>query len=307
MTTRALAAASAGMTGIRKIAKAAVLDLILLLCVFCEQSPGRTPRDHSPVNVNISNISVGGANTAERYRMITFDIRWDYSWRTNAPPRNWDAAWVFMKYRAGGGAWSHATMSAVPGEHVSPAGTTVAPPLDGKGVFIHRSEDGSGPFQASGVSLRWNYGLDHVADDAAVNVKVLGLIMVYIPEGGFYAGDNGASDAALKKGSNDSRPWLITGEGAIEVTNTVSGGFYYASSKDIWNEVWNAAEDITGSEFIIPADFPKGFRAVYSMKYELTQQQYVDFLNTLDTAQSANRYDRANLNRFGYTIAESDG
>ena len=198
-------------------------------------------------------------------------------------------------------------MSASAEEHISPSGTTIAPPLDGKGVFLHRSQDGTGTFQASGVSLKWNYGLDHVADDAVVNVKVLGFVMVYIPEGGFYAGDNGASDASLTKGSNDNRPWFIAGEDAIEVTDTASGGFYYRSSKDVWNDVWNAGEDATGTEFTIPADFPKGFRAIYGMKYELTEHQYVDFLNTLSRAQSAKRYDRANFNRFGYTISENNG
>ena len=37
------------------------------------------------------------------------------------------------------------------------------PSRDGKGVFIYRSEDGTGAFSASDVSLRWNYGLDNVA------------------------------------------------------------------------------------------------------------------------------------------------
>jgi formylglycine-generating enzyme required for sulfatase activity len=39
----------------------------------------------------------------------------------------------------------------------------------------------------------------------------------------------------------------------------------------------------------LPAAFPKGFTAFYGMKYEISQQGYVDFLNTLNRAQQASR------------------
>jgi len=304
---KALAANSVKKICFRKTPKIAVIVISLFICgPFIRLSWGAQP-SHSPVNVNISNITLGRANKAGQFRMVTFDIHWDDSWRTKNPPSNWDAAWVFMKYQVGGGEWSHATLSTISAEHKPPSGTSVTPPSDGKGVFIHRSGDGTGPFQASNVSLRWNYGLDHVADDDVVHIKVLGLVMVYVPEGGFFAGDNGASNAALTKGSKDNRPWFIASEDAIEVTNTTSDGYFYVSSKDFWNEKWNASEDATSSQFTIPAGFPKGFRAIYCMKYELTQQQYVDFLNTLTRTQVVHRYDRANYNKFGYTILETDG
>ena len=299
-------AAPAGPATLRKALLFATAVLLGLSCVSCAPAEEISP-DHSPVNVTVSRVAVGGPRTDGRFRMITFDICWDYSWRTNDPPGNWDAAWVFLKYRVGGGEWKHATLSTDPAEHVAPAGAAVTPPSDGKGVYVHRSEAGSGTFRASGVSLRWNYGLDDVADDDAVDVRVLGLVMVHIPEGRFYAGDNGASDASLRKGSNDNRPWFIAGEEPIPVTRTASDGFYYVSSKDIWSDVWNASDDETGTEFTVPADYPKGFRAIFCMKYELTQQQYVDFLNTLDPARASQRYDGANVNRYGYTITESGG
>jgi len=307
MTAETLTVATAKPSALRRIGKAAFVVFLSIFFVSWRQPSGNALRNTYSANVRISNVMVGAANAAEHTRMITFDIGWDFSWRTSAPPYNWDAAWVFIKYQVGGGEWNHATLSAGAEEHVSPSGTTVAPPSDGKGVFLYRSEDGTGTFQSSGVSLKWNYGLDHIADDAAVNVKVLGVVMVYIPEGAFYVGDNGASDASLTKGSNDNRPWFIAGEDAIEVTNAASDGYYYRSSKDVWNDVWNAGEDVTGTEFTIPADFPKGFRAIYCMKYELTQQQYADFLNTLGPAQMTNRYGRSNFNHFGYSISENNG
>ena len=288
-----------------------------LLCVVLSLAGrhGRSPLHHpdgpsdpfTTGDLAISGISVGEADRGGHFRTVTFDIRWSHSWRTSEPPGNWDAAWIFLKYRVGSGEWRHAKLSTVPAQHSAPAGATLSPSPDGRGVFLHRSEGGSGEFRAAGVTVRWNHGMDRVADGAAVDVRVLGIEMAYVPEGDFLAGDQGRSYFSFTRGSNDNRPWPISSENAIEVTGAVSGGFYYRSSKDYEVTEWNAAEVVTGASFTLPAEFPKGHRALYAMKYELTEQQYVDFLNTLTAAQAANRYDRANHGRFGYSISESGG
>ena len=284
--------------------KTTMAAFLLLVAISCSQE------NESGVltgDLHIGNVTVGASNASGPYRMITFDIDWAYSWRSSELPDNWDAAWVFVKYQVNGGEWKHATLSTVSQEHHSPSGATIDSVPDGKGVFIYRSEYGTGEFSASGVSLRWNCGLDGVADNATVSVRVFGLEMVYIPQGSFYAGDNGTSYAGLTKGSSDARPWHITSEDAIEVTNTAADGYFYTSSKDFDINPFNVNENETGAEFTIPADFPKGFRAIYCMKYELTQQQYVDFLNTVNATQASNRYDSDNYNQWGYTISESNG
>jgi len=122
-----------------------------------------------------------------------------------------------------------------------------------------------------------------VADDATVDVKVFAIEMVYVPQGAFYAGDNATSTASFKQGSSDNDPWYIQNSDAISVTNAEADGFYYVSNS-------NAGENATGSEFTIPAEFPNGFDALYCMKYEISQGQYVDFLNTLTGTQDATRY-----------------
>ena len=258
-------------------------------------------------NLQISNIILGNPNTAAKYRMITFNITWNNSWRTSGSQNNWDAAWVFIKYRAGNGEWQHATLSTLIGEHVNPAGTMLDAPTDGKGVFIYPSFSGRGTFNALGISLRWNYSLDNVTDDAQINIKVLGLEMVFIPQGSFFAGDNTGSGASFQRGYNDNRAWYIYSERPVNVTNTASNGYFYTSSRDFIVHQFNTGEDATGSNFIIPADFPKGYRAIYCMKYELSQQQYVDFLNSLTSKQASSRYDAANYNKWGYTILLNNG
>jgi formylglycine-generating enzyme required for sulfatase activity len=154
----------------------------------------------------------------------------------------------------------------------------------------------------TGVGLRWNYSADGVADDASLTVKVLGIEMVYIPSGSFYAGDNGYSLACFKAGSNDNSPWYITSENAINVTNTISGGYYYTNTSNGGTD-----ENETGSTFNIPNSFPKGYAAIYCMKYEITQGQYASFLNLLNSAQAADRYDASCYNLFRYTITYSSG
>jgi len=116
--------------------------------------------------------------------------------------------------------------------------------------------------------------------------------MVYVPVGAFYAGDNATSTASLKQGSTDNDPWYIQNSDAISVTNATENGFYYVSNG-------NTGEDATGSVFTIPADFPNGYDAFYCMKYEISQGQYVDFLNTLTSTQDATRYMTETIYRHG--------
>ncbi|MEI6436470.1 MAG: hypothetical protein WCP32_16710, partial [Bacteroidota bacterium] len=50
-------------------------------------------------NINVSNVKLTGQNTTDDFAMVQFDISWDNSWRAASAPYNWDAAWVFVKYR----------------------------------------------------------------------------------------------------------------------------------------------------------------------------------------------------------------
>ena len=57
-------------------------------------------------NIDISNVQLSGRdissglNHANNFSLITFDVSWSNSWRTNVPD-NWDAAWIFAKFRVG--------------------------------------------------------------------------------------------------------------------------------------------------------------------------------------------------------------
>ena len=53
-------------------------------------------------NISVSNLALTGRNTISQFTLVQFDISWENSWRTSSAPFNWDAAWVFVKYKVDG-------------------------------------------------------------------------------------------------------------------------------------------------------------------------------------------------------------
>jgi formylglycine-generating enzyme required for sulfatase activity len=235
-------------------------------------------------NIQVSNSTLKGTNTMDAYTMVEFDITWENSWRTEGAPSNWDAAWVFVKYRdANTGQWNHARLHGDVA-HVAPIGTVISTglldpgsPFDiatnwGVGAFLYRSADGNGTFSATNVQLRWNYGENGITEADIAEVKIFALEMVYIPEESFSVGSGGGETNKFKDGPSNA-PIAITSEAAISIGNVL--GQLWASG---------AIEAAT-----IPASFPKGYAAVYMMKHSIAQQDYVDFLNTLSRIQQNTR------------------
>ena len=242
-------------------------------------------------NITVSNISLTQRNATDDYTMVQFDLSWENSWRTSNlngdGVTNWDAAWVFVKYRVAGGVWQHAWLN---NDGHSGTGATIYAGLQtpgsafnattnpGVGVFIYRSADGTGTFSITGAKLRWNYGANGVAEDASVEVKVFAIEMVYVPEGAFYVGSGGAESGRFKNGTTNN-PFLISSEGPLEIGN--ENGKLWGSSA--------SGENTIGGAGTLGGSFPKGYASFYCMKYEVSQQQYVDFLNSLTRVQQNNR------------------
>ena len=271
-----------------------ILPFAFLFCLFMFASYSTFAN-----NVNVTNISLTGQNVANHYTMVKFDITWENSWRTSSAPNNWDAAWVFVKYRIGTGAYQHTWLNNT--GHVNPTGSTIAAGLldpalpynqttnPGIGVFIYRDANGTGTFSKTGVQLRWNYGANGVADNAIIDIRVYAIETVYVPQGSFYAGSGGTESNAFYKYPATTNPYQITSEGAITV-GTAADNLYYTP--------YSSAGDGIGP---VPAAFPKGYNAFYCMKYEVSQQGYVDFLNSLSQTQANTRKYTISLNRYAIT------
>ena len=391
-------------------------------------------------NITLSNVTTTGNNSVNKYSLVGFDISWSNSWRSSSSPPNWDAAWIFVKFKVGsvnpvfngasssgttvtvsntgnlrvgmpvvvssgtgsfdynltgassssttvtvsstanlqvgmplqvtGGTgsffantvissitngtqfvvnfapsvalsgasitcfgvpvissitdnthfvvsstpsvalssatltclriWEHATLNTTSGNHTAPAGSTIGVPVDGKGVFIYRSSNGTGNFNLTGVQLRWEYGTDGLSDTTVIKVQVFAMEMVYVPTGDFAAGSGGT-------GSNEFTLTTIN----TATANTVPGG-----SGSLGGQAGGYPTGQTAPN----ANWPNGYNAFYCMKYEVSQGQYRDFLNMLTYRQQINRTATApsssagtgsnsstNANRNGIDIMTSAG
>ena len=217
----------------------------------------------------VANASLSNQNTASHTTTINFDVSWENSWRTSTNENNYDGAWIFVKYRKNGTTdWRHATINMTGFTAGDKAAIKV--PTDGKGAFIYRSANGIGNIEFAGNKLVWNYGTDGLLDNETVEIRVFALEMVYIPTGSYSLGSGGAESYAFSNGSTKS-PYLVAGNGSINL-GTAAGSLNP-----------NANGPAAGT---IPALFPKGYNAFWIMKYECSQQQYVDFLNHLDLARA---------------------
>jgi formylglycine-generating enzyme required for sulfatase activity len=305
-------------------------------------------------NIVVSNLTLTGQNTSagsnnvQNFSLVKFDLSWDNSWRSSTGPANWDAAWVFVKYRIGANnptfadvaltngsnqvtlpsvanlrkgmpvrivattygtgsvpantlitaintatnvvtlsanftasalnrntlefvrIWQHATLNTTAGSHTAPTGSKIDVPSDGKGALIYRSTNGAGTFSLTDVRLRWQYGIDSVSDFVPVSVQVFAIEMVYVPGGvDFNVGGGGGNSAFTTTTIN-------TANVAIAPVGTGSLG----------GQAGGYPTGQTGPT----AGWPNGYNAFYCMKYEISQGQYRDFLNTLTRLQQGNRF-----------------
>jgi len=251
--------------------------------------------------LSITNVRRGTYDYGSGNVELKFDVSWMGSWRTSTAPGNWDAVWLFVKFRVGGGPWQHARLNS--SGHVAPSGTTLTTGLINSsapfnltanpvvGAFLYRSSNGAGTLILSDVVLSWNYAANGVVSGNAVDVKVYGIEMAYVPQAEFYAGDNATGDGAFRQGSSDNDPWYISSESAFSVTNSVGNGTGVGQTAGVYYIVNGAGGggDATGSVFTVPAEFPKGYGGFYVMKGEISQGEWVSFFNTLDNTQKTTR------------------
>lgn len=240
----------------QKIMKQFFLSVFLLLVQIAIANNVRV--------LNVQNINPGQANP-----ILTFQIAWDNSWRVStAHPYNYDAVWIFVKaQRVPIGSpncesyleWTHALMTN------NPANFSVGSPLtyefvtDRTGIFVYRATDGVGNITPTDVQIQLDLPVPTPPYDSVYNFKVFAIEMVYIPQGAFELGDGISTNTFNSITINHTT-------GAIPAA-TIGGGV----------------------EQTIPATYPNGYNAFYCMKYEISQQQYVDFLNTLTFDQQVTR------------------
>ncbi len=244
------------------------LPVLLVLCTIA--------------GVKANNIRVEGktrvVSVVGDTAIVEVNLRWDNSWRDDF---NWDAAWIFLKYKKRGALapWHHAYLTregheATPltgnegGDHTFMFGETGSG-ANAKvtGVYLMRDAISEGKVYAR-LRLKWIINAnpqnpltiaDFGDDLKSIYVAVHGIEMVYIPYGSYYLGD-AYSDKSFAVG--DTAAVFIDSENALTL---------YAK---------NAAPSS-----YLGINYPKGYAGFYIMKYETSQEQYVEFLNALTLTQ----------------------
>ncbi len=239
-------------------------------------------------HLKVENVLISEVNTERKTAKVQGNVSWDNAWKNDT---NCDGAWIFAKFQVPGGAWKHVSLKASSGtdfdyaDH-SPALFSKGDNPDAgmwvgeekKGAFLFRTK-GSGSLASKNVQLIWDYAQDGLSDEMILKaqVKIFGIEMVYVPQDKHYVGDpkgpDGPDNTFYTYPNNGS--YLIASEEPITV-DKVDGALYCDQDNP------RSRED---TPFIIPQEFPKGYKAFWIMKYELTSQQFVDFLNTLDRKQ----------------------
>lgn len=232
-------------------------------------------------NLRVTNVALDQANST-----VTFDLAWDNSWRIDGmgTPNHWDAAWVFVKWRECAATpttgWTHGLVNPLLPVHnfgqyeamgSNGTGVGIDPAPNNTGVMLRQNIVGIYPARgASTVTLE----LANLPATGDFDVRVFGIEMVYVPEGDFILGGNGTTENYPLNQNN--QPLAVTADTALTLR-------YYSSNSYITT---------------LPLAYPIGWEDFYCMKYEITQGQYADFLNTLNAAeQSQNFINNFNNNR----------
>jgi hypothetical protein len=236
-----------------------------------------------PITCLANNVSISGvtlANASAGQADIQFTLSWDNSWNEtwtesggSVTVTNWDAIWVFAKYRQNGGLWKHVRLTAT--GHTATGATVIDVADDGGGkrlgAFVRRNATGSGTVTCTNMRLHWDLAAAGLPSADDIDITVMGVEMVYISQGAFYLGSGGEELNHFYAAPDTAAAYLVTSEAEITIGD---------SAGDL-----QATGGVNGGP--VPADYPKGFGAFYCMKYEMTEGQYVDFLNLLDASIAA--------------------
>lgn len=257
-------------------------------------------------NVEIENISLTGQNNATDTKLIEFDVSWENSWRTAASPSNWDAVWIFAKYRLTSGTlWEHATINANSANHTAPAGSTIDAVPDAMGAFLYRDVDGFGPNDFNNVQLQWDYGVDGLNDNDSVEICVFAIEMVHVPQGGFTLGDgNGTTHSTNSFEIGISNTFATIGTTIVNSVQTTNTDAAPLTTPGIGIDGDDGLDINNDGDVTDPGDnpdFPTGYNAFYAMKYEISQGQYVEFLNKLTIGQGTIRMAATTASRHNMT------
>lgn len=247
-------------------------------------------------NLKLSNFYLRGTDVEGGIYIFVDSIYWENSWRNDVPgtgqsaPFNHDAVWFFAKYRLNNTSnWIPAKFAPTIGYHQKDPFSQIKPSSDSMGIFVMKAFNGTGTNNFRDFAFFF-YGGNIPNNTVSIDFQIFAIETVFIPQDSFYVGDSTTTSVTGQFSASDNiSPFKITSEAAITL-----GGLTPNSLNNRNSAVMSAPDDFNNTQAqTLPAHFPKGYKSFYCMKYEVTAQQYVDFLNSLDTAQARLRYANA--------------
>lgn len=234
------------------------------------------------LNANANNLVIGTPPIYNHANQtLTFTISWDNSWSISAGPSNWDAVWIFVKRQkcTGNNEWVHQKLNTTSAQHSAMVGGNTSTDVavdavqDGMGVFVKRiGANVVGSVATQTIMIKLATTNPTIVTTANDNFKILGIEMVYVPQGEFYVGDGRTTNTNNFSVGTTTQPVKITN--AIQ-TNGLGAYSNYTSDPKL------------GAPVDLPSTFPYGYNGFYCMKYEISQGLNVEFLNTLTYDQQA--------------------
>jgi hypothetical protein len=226
----------------------------------------------SPINyMLVRNVTTTGINTSNQTAQVQFDLNWGYSWKDSI---NWDAAWVFMKYKNAAGEWKPCKIKTTGYDHGQGTPINVNVPADQMGAFVSMSQYGNAHVDIQGMQLQWDYGTDGISNPGLLEVKVFAIEMVFIPSGEFNMFRTFGPEEINAPGNN-----FVVINDRISPVLTFQGGSCRVKGDS------GLDSDADGS--VDNPEYPTGYTPFYAFKYEMTEQQYADFLNCLTASQQS--------------------
>lgn len=221
---------------------------------------------------NNAQCSITNFDTATNTLSVSFS--WDNSWRITAGDNEFkDGLLLFIKYKDNlDPNWRRACIiQGIGGAFNGGGGLKYTYSQDylpltyaqaHYHVIVSRDTTNIGTGSVNGTA---NFTL-YIPGAVNPSFKVFALEMVNVPEGAFYVGDGKAGSTTLHAaGSND--PYMVLSADSIPLGSSPGN-----------------LDDGLGNG-VIPVRFPKAYNSFWMMKYELSQELYVAYLNCLTRTQ----------------------
>lgn len=207
--------------------------------------------------------------------ILNLDVSWNGSWKNEI---NYDGLYVFIKYQSDKKQGYHSAK--ITDDIIIDKSDNAVDNFIGDnklGFFLYPAN-----VQNKTDMVVENITVKVLMECEPIDIQVFILEMVYVPEGAHEVGDpgNGISKGGTLKNCFYTYPsngtYKITSEDAVRFAP--EEGCLYCD-----RDTENAREE--NDVFDIPAEFPKGYKEMWYMKYSLTEGQYVQFVNCLTRKQ----------------------